>query len=68
MKYMAIVIFVLVQGCSMYENAVVDPEIRKFREVQRINEYYAETHLKEMETRMEEDLHSIKIRDLVENF
>lgn len=66
MKYVALfVIVVLVQGCSVYENAFVDPEIRKLRELQRINEMHAEIEFGRLEMEANYEMESRKTHDII---
>ena len=66
MKRLILLLAMLVQGCTMYENARVNPEIREAREIQRENDMHWEKELKPIEDEFESNIRSIKIRDIVE--
>ena len=65
MKLFTLLLALLLQGCSTYDNAIVDPEICKIREIQRINELHYMTELRKTEIEMENILNSMKVRDIV---
>ena len=68
MKYTILLLAVFLQGCSLYDNAIVDPEVRKIREIQRINELHAATELRPFISEMENQSRLIRTRDIVGQF
>ena len=41
MKTLTLLLALLIQGCLMYDNAIVDREVHKIREIQRISDLHA---------------------------